>query len=288
MPKTTINGIQCHYVTKGTGDDVILLHGLTSTLAVWYTKVFPELARDFRVTAYDLRGHGLSGMTPTGYSSFHLAQDLVALMDTLGIGRARLIGHSFGGAIALHAALLHPDRVDAVVLLDTGVACLRHLRSVENWTGWEEYGDRLKKFGISLKSFIEKDQQNDVSDIIRSSFKIPVQFGFRRGKTRVTPRLRRLLDETSVGTEFRSVAGLTEEKLREIRVPVLALYGAASPYGSIASRLVELLPICQAQMLEESGHFYLMQDPMGVLDRTMDFLRFPGAVGHNASRCAGA
>src|SRR5204863_5134084 len=120
--KVVANGIQFHCQTKGTGSDVILVHGVTSSLAMWYTKVFPVLSTQFRVTAYDLRGHGMSGMTPTGYTSFDMAQDLVALMDAIGIQKAKFIGHSYGGAIALHFALLYPDRVDGVVLLDSGIA----------------------------------------------------------------------------------------------------------------------------------------------------------------------
>ena len=60
-----INGIQIHYQTKGSGPDVILLHGVTSSLALWYGGVLTELAKHYRVTAYDLRGHGLSEITPT-------------------------------------------------------------------------------------------------------------------------------------------------------------------------------------------------------------------------------
>ena len=132
MAKTMLNGITVHHQVKGEGPDVVLIHGITSTMAIWYTKVIPALASDYRVAAYDLRGHGYSGMTPTGYSSADMAGDLLALMGHVGMERARLVGHSFGGSIALHRALLHPDRVAGVVLVDTGVACLRHLRTIKD------------------------------------------------------------------------------------------------------------------------------------------------------------
>src|SRR5262245_15609485 len=104
MPKALTNGIQIHYQRKGHGPDVVLLHGITANLAMWFTKVFPELAKDYRVTAYDLRGHGRSDMPPSGYDSFTMAQDLLGLLNALGIENARFVGHSFGGAIAMHLA----------------------------------------------------------------------------------------------------------------------------------------------------------------------------------------
>src|SRR5258706_8468964 len=102
MPKVLANGIQQHYQMRGEGPDVVLLHGVTSNLAVWYNGVLPVLSSEFRVTAYDLRGHGLSDLTPNGYSSRDMSEDLHGLLDALEIRDAILVGHSFGGAIALH------------------------------------------------------------------------------------------------------------------------------------------------------------------------------------------
>ncbi len=146
MPKTFINGISVHYQVRGAGPDVVLVHGITSCIAQWYVEILPALARHYRVTMYDLRGHGLTDATPSGYTSEALACDLLALMDHIGIASACIVGHSFGGAVALHAALLRPARVDGVVLLDTGLACLRHLRVIDEWSGWKTHGADLARF----------------------------------------------------------------------------------------------------------------------------------------------
>jgi pimeloyl-ACP methyl ester carboxylesterase len=145
MPKISSNGIQIHYQQKGIGPDVVLLHGITATLAMWYTKVFPELTKDYRVTAYDLRGHGMSELTQSGYDSYTMVHDLLGLLDAAGVQKARFVGHSFGGAVAMHLALLHPERVESIVLLDSGLACLRYLRNIENWPGWTRFKDKLEK-----------------------------------------------------------------------------------------------------------------------------------------------
>lgn len=275
MAKALINGINVHYQTKGDGPDIVLIHGITSCLAQWYVEIMPELAKNYRVTVYDLRGHGLTEMTPAGYDSRNMADDLEALMDHCGIEHAALVGHSYGGVIALHEALLRPHRVNSVVLLDTGLACLRYLRVIEDWSGWKQYGDDLSRFGITLGAFLEIDRQQDVTEVIRRSLTIPVQSGFRKGQSGLTPRLKKLLDETKMGSEFRDVAGLTEANLAKIETPVLAVYGGDSPYERMAEHLSQILPNCRYELLAEAGHFYAVEEPALVLKRVTAFLRDP-------------
>jgi pimeloyl-ACP methyl ester carboxylesterase len=275
MAKIVVNGVQIHYQTKGTGPDVILIHGVTSSLAMWYTKVFPALTSQYRVTAYDLRGHGLSEITPNGYTSDDMVRDLVGLMDHLGIQSARIVGHSYGGAIGLHLALLHPQRVDGVVVLDSGLACLRHMRTIKEWQGWKRFRRQLEKFGISYDRFLQLDSKQDVSEVFRTSFRVPIQFGFRKGASRASPRFLKLINETTIGWEFREIAGLTEDRLPEIVAPVLALYGETSPYFKVAAHLSTTLPNCRYETLAEDGHFYLLREPGTALDRISGFIADP-------------
>ncbi len=272
MAKALVNGIQMHYQQKGAGPDVVLVHGITSCLAQWYVEILPELSRDYRVTMYDLRGHGLTEMTEHGYTSLDMSNDLLALLDHLGIERPILVGHSFGGAISLHLALRHPERVRAVAVLDTGLACLRHMRIIRDWEGWETHGSQLAQFGITLERFLEADSKQDVTEFIKLSLSVPLQAGFRRGQSPLTPRLQRLLEETRIGHEFREICGLTEDTIPSIRVPVLALYGGASPYERIAKRLDELLPRCRYEVQQGSGHFYAIEEPSLVLGQLREFL----------------
>ena len=109
MPKIHANGLNFHYQQAGEGPDVILIHGVTGDLSIWFLcQAMGVLARSFRVTAYDLRGHGYSDVPPSGYTSADQAGDALAIMDALEIDRAMLVGHSFGGVIAMHAAVLAP------------------------------------------------------------------------------------------------------------------------------------------------------------------------------------
>src|SRR5579859_8195722 len=134
MPKHRVNNIEFHIQQAGSGPDVILIHGVTGDLSIWFLcKAMQELSKNYRVTAYDLRGHGYSEVPLRGYTSADHAADVLALMDHFEMPRARLVGHSFGAVIALHAAVLAPERVEAIVLSDPYFPGLRHLEDVSRW-----------------------------------------------------------------------------------------------------------------------------------------------------------
>lgn len=274
MPKAFVNGIHMHYQCMGQGPDVVLIHGITATMAMWHLKIVPGLTKDYRVITYDLRGHGYSDIPPTGYTSADMASDLYALLDYLQIERAYLVGHSFGGAIALHLAALYPERIGGAAIADAGIPALLHLRTLHDWPGWTLWKNQLEALGAQLDEH-STPEDIDPERIIRKSFQIPLQFGLRKGQERKTKRMERLLDETSVIKEFRQVAGLTEEKLAQIRRPVLAIYGANSIYRKIGLHLQDLLPNCKALALAGTGHFYLVRDPDMLLKPLRQFLRNP-------------
>lgn len=128
MPRLAIDDLQFHYSQSGAGPDVVLIHGLTGDLSIWLLiDLVRTLAADFRVTSYDLRGHGYSSVPPTGYTSADMAADLQRLHRALGLGPAYLVGHSFGAVIALHAALNYPDMVAGGILSDPYFPGLREL-----------------------------------------------------------------------------------------------------------------------------------------------------------------
>lgn len=95
---------------------LVLLHGLGEGAASW-EQITPRLAERFRVVAPDMRGHGASGW-PGDYSYELMRDDVVGVLDELGLGEVVLVGHSMGGAVAHLVAQTRPDRVAALVLED--------------------------------------------------------------------------------------------------------------------------------------------------------------------------
>jgi pimeloyl-ACP methyl ester carboxylesterase len=124
----TLNGLRFHYIEYARDGDppgpvdapsIVLLHGLASN-ARWWVLVGPMLARRFRVVALDQRGHGESATRDTGYDFATVAGDLAAFVDELGLDRPVIVGHSWGGNVALEYAATHPDAVAGLVLVDGG------------------------------------------------------------------------------------------------------------------------------------------------------------------------
>lgn len=125
MPFIAANGITVHYDLAGPDDAPVLLfaNSIGTSFHIWDAMV-PALARRWRLLRYDMRGHGLTEATPvgdggSGYSMDLLADDVLALMDALGIARAHVCGLSIGGMVAQRLAVKAPERVDALVLCDT-------------------------------------------------------------------------------------------------------------------------------------------------------------------------
>jgi len=98
---------------------VVLIHGLGLTRGSTWGEIAPVLARDYRVLAYDLLGHGETVLPEGPVSLTALSEQLVALMDELGIERAALVGFSLGGMINRRCAMDHPGRVSALVILNS-------------------------------------------------------------------------------------------------------------------------------------------------------------------------
>ncbi len=116
--KINVNGVSIFYQMMGTGEDLILISGLGMETWAWEKHV-PFFAKNFRTIVFDNRGVGQSDK-PTGpYSISLFADDLLALMDSLKITKAHILGISMGGFIALEFAINHPERINKLVLLST-------------------------------------------------------------------------------------------------------------------------------------------------------------------------
>lgn len=112
-----LNGCDIHYRVMGSGPSVVLLHGWPQTSFAW-REVMRRLADRYRLIAPDLRGTGLSEKTASGYDKRSIAEDVRQLIDREADGSAHLVGHDMGGKAAFVLALLSPQSVSKLVLVD--------------------------------------------------------------------------------------------------------------------------------------------------------------------------
>src|SRR5262245_30614797 len=151
MPQVQLaSGLNVHYERVGTGPDLIMVHGVVGHIGIWHFKIVPMLWDRFHILTYDLRGHGSTEMTETGYTPTQLAGDLVQLMDALQIERADIVGHSFGADIVLYFAYLYPERVRRAVLIEPLVPATFKLPTREDFEGLEWLAGTLEKVGVNI------------------------------------------------------------------------------------------------------------------------------------------
>jgi pimeloyl-ACP methyl ester carboxylesterase len=130
--------VKIHYTVQGSGSPVLLIHGLHSSGMMNWTLpgTTALVAKNHQVIVMDLRGHGASDKPEDEkFYGVAMVEDVIALMDHLGIKHAHFVGYSMGGMIALKAAVLHPDRVDALLL---------------GGMGWMKDGGELQKFWANV------------------------------------------------------------------------------------------------------------------------------------------
>ena len=121
-----VGDVNTHYIRKGKGKPLILIHGIFSSAFVWHKNI-DELSRYFDVIAVDLKGYGYSDKPADGrYSREDIRQFMINFMDAINVEKAIVGGHSWGGGIAMDLALACPQRVEKLVLIDSIGFPLKH------------------------------------------------------------------------------------------------------------------------------------------------------------------
>ena len=140
-----VNGVSLHTVEAGpaTGPLVILLHGFPEFWWAWRHQITPLAEHGFHIVAPDMRGYNLS-QAPQEISAYRwpmLVADVLALADTFGADRFRLVGHDWGGVVAWGVGASHPERLEHLVVLNAPHPDL--------WRG-EALNGRLSRYGAAM------------------------------------------------------------------------------------------------------------------------------------------
>jgi pimeloyl-ACP methyl ester carboxylesterase len=243
-----LDGLDIHYLDKGRGPALVLIHGLGGSLYNFRYNI-PALARMFRVLALDLKGFGYSAR-PLGadYSQTAQAHLVADFMDRLDVGRVAVLGHSLGGAIALRLAVLFPQRVARLIL----VASAPPVRLVP------PLGDAALGPLLRLGTALVLHQPGLREAVLRSGFYDPSfvtpemleefrRVGRIRGSTEAIVRV--LLDS----------ARDEPLDLARIRQPTLLLWGDGDRAVGlrVAHRFQAQLPDTRLQVIERARHMVI-------------------------------
>ena len=279
MSYAQCNGSRIAYQQLGEGPDLIMIHGLATNRAFWYADLAQRLKQHFTVTLYDLRGHGYSERTEAGYGAQDMAIDLLELMDVLNIEQAHLLGHSYGGGVALELAMLAAKRVLTLSILDTKINRLQpeqrlgdsdYLSSFEQEVLAADGRDWSEEKHVGLK-YLE-----DMARLRLQGFEARTRdqftpFGAGRGGMRTAKQYLALIDETRAGGEF-SLRGACLDELNAITLPMLLMYGEYSrclPSGRAMWGLHDNAHFC---IVPEAGHFFPASHADLVMNELKGFL----------------
>src|SRR6202023_2089461 len=121
MPIIDRDGVNIHYEVHGSGPALLLTHGYSSTSAMWQGQI-EALSKNHKLVLWDMRGHGQSDYPddPAAYSEALTVGDMAALLDQVGATSAIVGGLSLGGYMSLAFYRAHPERVRALLIIDTG------------------------------------------------------------------------------------------------------------------------------------------------------------------------
>lgn len=257
-----VNDTKLYYEVAGSGDPIVFIHGWSFDTRCWDDQ-FSAFARDYRVLRYDLRGFGKSALPDTGQSYSH-TDDLIALLDFLGLERVHVLGHSFGGRIAIDFALNYPERTITLLLPDAAmdVTGLELSEELANWIGntWQ----------TGRESGIEQAKEI----WIKGSPLVPAMQNPNAAK-----KVKQMIDDYS-GWHWKNndpYVGITPyppERLSKIKAPTLIIVGGLNPqfYFRAAEIQKEHIPNSEMVVLPGVGHALNIENPEEFNEIVLGFL----------------
>jgi pimeloyl-ACP methyl ester carboxylesterase len=240
-----------YWESTGTGDPVLLIHGLGLSGGAWWRTV-DALAPTMRVITFDHRGIGQSDSLSYAYTTEAMADDAVSILDALAIGRVHVYGFSLGGMVAQQVGLRHPQRVQSLVL------------------GGTHSGGRRAAFpDREVIAFFRRRARMPSEEAAWAS--VPYNYGPRTRAEQVDRiaedierRLQNPFNEQAYQAQL--LAGSLHNchgRLDRIRAPTLVVHGAQDRVIPVANAYISAkrVPGAQLKILERAGHLYPTEEP---------------------------
>lgn len=253
-------GLSISFEEVGAGPPVVLGHSFLCSGRMWREQL-PALASGYRVLNLDVRGHGASSAVTEPFTLYDAVSDVVAVMDELGIDQAVWCGLSIGGMVALRAALTCPDRVAALVLLDTDAGAEVPLRKAK----YRAMGVAARMFGIGPL----------LSPIARLMFGATT----RRTNPGLVTEWKGEFSSVHVPSVLHGLEALMRrdsllDRLPEITAPTLVLVGAEdrSLPPPLSRRIHDSLRDSRFVQVPAAGHLSALERPEAVNEALLDFL----------------
>jgi len=259
-----VDGTRLRMIDTGQGAPVVFIHGFAASMYSWRKTLPAVVAAGYRVIAFDNRGFGFSDKPADDYSNAAYARLVVALLDSLHLPSAVLVGHSMGGAIAAEVALRYPARVRGLVLIDAAGFGVRWpgILKVGRWPGAGGVATAIRGRWVTerlLRSTYADPSKVTEEDVDQYYAPVP-EPGYGRALRGV---LREFRFDTLVG------------RLGAVAAPTLVMWGAADRWIPVrdGSRLAAELPRGVFVIIPRTGHAAAEESPDEVNRLLLTFLK---------------
>jgi pimeloyl-ACP methyl ester carboxylesterase len=249
MPKIDRDGIDIYYEVHGSGPPLLLTHGYSSSSAMWRGQI-AALSKRHTLVLWDMRGHGQSDYpgNPAAYSEALTVGDMAALLDAIGAREAIVGGLSLGGYMSLAFYRAHPERVRALLIIDTGPG----FRKDDARDAWNrrahDTAERFEREGLEVLKSADRER-SDVTHRDASGLALAA-----RGM--LTQRDARVI-----------------ETLPDIKVPSLIVVGADdTPFLAASDYMAAKIPGAQKVVIPAAGHAVNIDQPQAFIDAVLPFL----------------
>jgi pimeloyl-ACP methyl ester carboxylesterase len=250
MPKIIRDGIAIHYETHGDGPTLLLTHGYSSTSQMWRAQIEP-LAAHHKLVLWDMRGHGQSDYPddPAAYSETATVGDMAAILDAVGAERAIVGGLSLGGYMSLAFYRAYPERVRALLIIDTG-------------PGFKK-DDARDAWNARARATAERFDREGL-EVLKSA---------SAERSGVTHRNARGLAHAARGMLAQRDARVIE-LLPQIKVPSLVIVGADdTPFLAASDYMAAKIPGARKVVVPSAGHAVNIDQPAAFIEAVLPFLR---------------
>jgi 3-oxoadipate enol-lactonase len=257
-----VNGVVLHHQVSGAEGKpaLVFANSLGTDFRIW-DEVAARLTDRFRMVRYDKRGHGLSEATPAPYMMTDHVEDLAALLDHLGVGKAAVVGLSVGGMIAQGLAALRPDLVAALALVGTA-----HKIGTEEF--WKTRIDAVTSNGIAA-----------IADLVLQRWFTPA---YRRPENPDFAGYTNMLVRTPLDGYVGTCTALRDadltEATRTLHVPTICMVGDqdGSTPPELVRQLAGLIKGAEFRVIADAGHIPCIEQPEAVADLIGSFLETAG------------
>lgn len=276
--EAVVNNVRLHWVQAGRGRPVLLLHGFPQFWWMWRRQIQPLVDAGFHVIAPDLRGYNLSDKPPgvDAYRMEHLVADVEGLIRQTGAGRAHVVGHDWGGLIAWWLAMLSPQRVERLAILNAPhpAAFRREIRMpdqmLRSWYAAAVQLPVLPELAIRRDDFALLESAFRASTVRPGAFTDDDIRRYREAAARPGAL-------TAMLNYYRAAARRPTPPTRRIDHPVLLIWGEQDQALTIRMThgLEEWVPNLRIERLPEASHWVAEEAPERVTALLTDFLIQP-------------